>query len=166
MLGMASPSSRPPSPAQHRSGLAGLRPLRAWELHPGVRSGDRLSRGERAADLVRDGLGSWPVTLVGAVLLGSGVAMAVRGGGAGPVAVLGVILCGLVVLDLSLLLMTARRADRTASELASYDLASKRRAAAAAADLRDEVDRLRAELARVAARLQTSGQVDQAEGDP
>jgi len=92
--------------------------------------------------------------------------MAVRGGGAGPVAVLGVILCGLVVLDLSLLLMTARRADRTASELASYDLESKRRAAAAAADLRDEVDRLRAELARVAARLQTSGQVDQAEGDP
>jgi uncharacterized membrane protein len=30
-----------------------------WHRHPGVRSGDQLTRGERAADAMRNGLGSW-----------------------------------------------------------------------------------------------------------
>jgi uncharacterized membrane protein len=30
-----------------------------WHKHPGVRSGDQLSRGERAADRMRNMLGSW-----------------------------------------------------------------------------------------------------------
>ena len=157
---------RSPRPALHRSGLAGLRPRRGWELHPGVRSGDRLSRGERVADLARDRLGSWPVALTGVTVLGAGIVLDVRRGRAGPGVVLGLMLCGLVILDLSLVLMAARRADRTASELASYQLASDRRSAATVADLRDEVDRLRTDVARLSARLQTSRQVDQAGGEP
>jgi uncharacterized membrane protein len=31
-----------------------------WHKHPGVRSGDQLSLGERAADRMRNGMGSWP----------------------------------------------------------------------------------------------------------
>jgi uncharacterized membrane protein len=31
-----------------------------WHKHPGVRSGDDLSRGERAADRMRNMMGSWP----------------------------------------------------------------------------------------------------------
>jgi uncharacterized membrane protein len=31
-----------------------------WHLHPGVRSGDELSLGERAADRMRNIMGSWP----------------------------------------------------------------------------------------------------------
>ncbi len=31
-----------------------------WHRHPGVRSGNRLSLGERAADRMRNGMGSWP----------------------------------------------------------------------------------------------------------
>ena len=31
-----------------------------WHTHPGVRSGSDLSRGERAADKMRDTMGSWP----------------------------------------------------------------------------------------------------------
>ena len=31
-----------------------------WHAHPGVRSGGQLSRGERAADRMRDTMGSWP----------------------------------------------------------------------------------------------------------
>jgi uncharacterized membrane protein len=31
-----------------------------WESHPGVRKGSELSRGERAADRMRDTMGSWP----------------------------------------------------------------------------------------------------------
>ena len=31
-----------------------------WHKHPGVRSGAKLSMGERAADAMRNGMGSWP----------------------------------------------------------------------------------------------------------
>src|SRR5271167_4629125 len=31
-----------------------------WHKHPGVRSGDQLSLGERAADRMRNMMGSWP----------------------------------------------------------------------------------------------------------
>jgi uncharacterized membrane protein len=31
-----------------------------WHLHPGVRSGSELSLGERAADRMRNAMGSWP----------------------------------------------------------------------------------------------------------
>jgi uncharacterized membrane protein len=31
-----------------------------WHKHPGVRSGDELSLGERAADRMRNIMGSWP----------------------------------------------------------------------------------------------------------
>lgn len=31
-----------------------------WHRHPGVRSGEELSRGERAADRMRNVMGSWP----------------------------------------------------------------------------------------------------------
>ena len=31
-----------------------------WHMHPGVRSGDQLSLGERAADRMRNMMGSWP----------------------------------------------------------------------------------------------------------
>jgi hypothetical protein len=34
-----------------------------WHLHPGVRSGAKQAVGERAADLVRNGMGSWPFVL-------------------------------------------------------------------------------------------------------
>ena len=44
--------------------------------------------------------------------------------------VLGVVVSGLVLLDLSILLMAIRRADRTAEELAMHQLDETRRAAA------------------------------------
>ncbi len=31
-----------------------------WHAHPGVRTGDQLSLGERAADTMRNAMGSWP----------------------------------------------------------------------------------------------------------
>jgi uncharacterized membrane protein len=34
-------------------------PLNLWHRHPGVRSGEQLTFGERAADKVRNGMGSW-----------------------------------------------------------------------------------------------------------
>ena len=32
---------------------------RLWHNHPGVRAEDQLTRGERAADRLRNGMGSW-----------------------------------------------------------------------------------------------------------
>ena len=38
-----------------------------WHRHPGVRTGDDLTIGERAADRMRDSFGSW--TFIGATML-------------------------------------------------------------------------------------------------
>ena len=40
-----------------------------WKSHPHVRSGERLTRGERAADQMRNGMGSWPFVFVALVFL-------------------------------------------------------------------------------------------------
>ena len=34
-------------------------PKRLWRWHPAVRTDEQLTRGERAADLLRSGMGSW-----------------------------------------------------------------------------------------------------------
>ena len=40
-----------------------------WHKHPGVRSGDDLSLGERAADTMRNSMGSWPFVFGALVFL-------------------------------------------------------------------------------------------------
>jgi len=146
--------SQPPSSAQHRLGLVGLRRAEGWELHPGVRSADGR---DRAADLARDVLGSWTFAVVAAALVVASVVMSVRRDhAAGAASLLNVVVSGLVLLELSVVLMTARRSDEMAGEVALFELESDRRSAAAVEDLRDEVERLRGDLARLTARLQTS----------
>ena len=49
-----------------------------WRRHPGVRSGDQLTVGERAADRMRNIMGSWPfVFAFFAVMAGWAVANSV-----------------------------------------------------------------------------------------
>jgi hypothetical protein len=157
------PGDRP----SHRRTLAGLRPRRGWELHPGVRSPDRLSARERAADKARDLVGSWSFTIPAAALVAVGIVLALRHDRqAGPVAVLGVVLSGLAVVGLSLVLMAASRADRIAGEAALHQLDSDRRAAAGITELRDEVEQLRVDVARLTARLETAAGRSRPEGLP
>ena len=40
-----------------------------WRRHPAVRTGDELSLGERAADRLRNGMGSWTFVLLALVFL-------------------------------------------------------------------------------------------------
>ena len=40
-----------------------------WKSHPAVRSGDQLTRGERAADRLRNGMGSWGFVVAALVFL-------------------------------------------------------------------------------------------------
>lgn len=122
-----------------------------WAGHPGVRTGDRLRPGERAADAVCRIAGSWGALIAGLVAGTAGIAAALADD------LLAAGLSALVLLQVSALLVASRRAERIAAELARYHLDQGRRAAAVAEDLRDDVARLRAEVARIAAGIAITG---------
>ena len=93
-----------------------------WHRHPGVRSGDQLTLGERAADRLRNGMGSW-VFVVGALLFLAGWTLGNRGVGFDPYPfiLLNLILSCLAALQGAILLIAAKRADQISSELALHD---------------------------------------------
>jgi uncharacterized membrane protein len=129
-----------------------------WARHPGVRSGRRLTFGERAADRLWGAVGSWSYLAVLAAVVAAAAVTAVRHDErTGAVALLSLGLSALALVEISLVLMAARRAERNTTEAALYDLDQGRRATAVAEDLRDEVQRLHADLARIAARVDRSG---------
>jgi hypothetical protein len=122
-----------------------------WDQHPGVRSGRRLGRGERAADLVCRAVGPWTYLLMIAIGV-AGVAAAVpHYGQAGRLVRLAVGVAVLTVVEMALILMAARRGERIATDLALYHLEQARRATAVVEDLREEMRRLHADVARIAA---------------
>jgi uncharacterized membrane protein len=132
---------------RHRVAFTGLRSRRAWERHPGVRpAGWR----DRAADRVGAWAGSWVFVAVAAGALLAGLWLAGRRG-AGALAVLAAVVSGLVLLELSVVLMAVRRADRNAGELALDHLAATERTTAEIRELADRLERLTVELARLTA---------------
>jgi hypothetical protein len=138
-------SERSPAPDPGSLRVSGRR---GWDQHPGVRTGRRLGPGERAADVVGRIAGSWLylTAVIVAVLVGVAIALP-RGNLAGGLAAL----AALASVEVFLVLMAARRAERIAMELALYHLDQARRAAAIAEDLRGEMQRLHADVARIAA---------------
>jgi hypothetical protein len=137
----ASSGDRPASPLVPDPGssvavLAGLRPVRPE------------SSGQRAARW----LGSWPFLAATAVLVVVAAVVAALGD-APPLAVVDLVLGGLVVLELPLLFMAVRSADRISSGLATDHLDSSRQLAGEVDELADTVARLAVELARLNARL-------------
>jgi len=140
-----------PSPAPH---LPTLRQpparidgdMNTWHRHPGVRTGAQLTLGERAADVVRNGMGSWP--FVFAFL----AAMAVWAGFNGndgfdpyPFILLNLFLSLLAGLQGAILLISAKRADSITSEVALHTLANT-------AQLRELIE-ANTELTRTVSRL-------------
>jgi uncharacterized membrane protein len=101
-----------------------------WHRHPGVRSGDQLTVGERAADKVRNGMGSWPFVI--AFLGTMGVWAIINsifylGGSHGrhgfdpyPYILLNLMLSMVAGLQGAILLIAAKRADQISSELAVH----------------------------------------------
>jgi uncharacterized membrane protein len=93
-----------------------------WHRHPGVRSHDQLTLGERAADRLRNGMGSWSFVF-GALLFLAGWMIGNRNVGFDPYPfiLLNLILSCLAALQGAILLIAAKRADQISSELAVHD---------------------------------------------
>jgi uncharacterized membrane protein len=100
-----------------------------WQRHPAVRSAEQLTRGERAADRLRSGMGSWGFVF-GALLFIGGWMIGNRNVGFDPYPyiLLNLVLSCLAALQGAILLIAARRADQISSELALHDFETNQEA--------------------------------------
>lgn len=93
-----------------------------WHFHPAVRSGDSLTLGERAADRMRNSMGSWLFVFAALLFLaGWMIGNGRHGFDAYPFILLNLILSCLAALQGAILLIAAKRADQVAAELAKHD---------------------------------------------
>lgn len=103
------------------------RPRSLWHLHPGVRSGDQLTVGERSADRMRNGMGSWPFVFVfllvmGAWALANTAVLRKSAWDPYPYILLNLFLSMLAGLQGAVLLIAAKRADQISAETALHTL--------------------------------------------
>lgn len=97
--------------------------MNKWHLHPGVRSGDRLTVGERSADLMRNGMGSWPFVAGFLVLMAVWTTMnGTHGFDPYPFILLNLFLSMVAGLQGAILLISAKREDSVNSEVAVHTL--------------------------------------------
>lgn len=119
---------------------------RPWAGHPGVRSGDELTPGERAADRLRNGMGSWTFVLLSLAFLGGWMVLnGTEGFDPYPFILLNLVLSCLAALQGAILLIAARRSDQIASELARHDYEADTHTRDVVESLAREVAALRAE---------------------
>src|SRR3954452_23353277 len=95
---------------------------RSARFRPGVRTGDQLTRGERAADRLRDVMGSWGF-VIGALIFLGGWMLGNRNTGFDPYPfiLLNLVLSCLAAMQGAILLIAAKREDQISSELAQHD---------------------------------------------
>ena len=110
---------------------------RLWRRHPGVQSDSDLTLGERAADRMRNGMGSWTFVFVAIVFL-AGWMVGNRGTGFDPYPfiLLNLILSCVAALQGAILLIAARRADQISAQLAVHDYQTNVEALAILTELR------------------------------
>lgn len=120
---------------------------RLWHRHPAVRSQEQLTVGERAADRLRNGMGSWGFVF-GALLFLAAWMLFNRGSGFDPYPfiLLNLVLSCLAALQGAILLIAAKRSDQISSELATDDYRVNQDALAHLDELSAKVDRLTALL--------------------
>ena len=99
--------------------------LNGWRRHPAVRSGEDLTLGERAADHLRNGMGSWGFVF-GALIFLAGWMLGNRNVGFDryPFILLNLILSCLAAMQGAILLIAAKREDQISSDLAAHDYAT------------------------------------------
>lgn len=124
---------------------------RMWRLHPGVRSDDQLTPGERAADRLRNVMGSWAFVFVALVFLAVWMGYNRNTGfDPYPFILLNLVLSCIAALQGAVLLIAARRADQISAELALHDYKTDGEAL-------DLIRQLRATTAEIQQQLATSG---------
>ena len=105
--------------------------LAQWDRHPAVASGEQLTLGERAADKMRNGMGSWNFVFffLAAMALWAFINSVLLIGGHGgkhgfdpyPYILLNLFLSMVAGLQGAILLIAAKRSDQIASQLATHD---------------------------------------------
>ena len=97
-------------------------PIGRSRRHPAMKSRGELTRGERAADLLRNGMGSWGFVLIALAFLAGWMAANGRDGfDPYPFILLNLILSCLAALQGAILLIAAKRADSLSRDLAVHD---------------------------------------------
>jgi uncharacterized membrane protein len=114
---------------RHGGSVSSMSYTSHWRRHPGVRSGEQLTLGERAADRLRNGMGSWGFVF-GALLFLAGWMLGNRNVGFDPYPfiLLNLILSCLAAMQGAILLIAAKRQDQISSELAMHDYATNEEA--------------------------------------
>jgi uncharacterized membrane protein len=93
-----------------------------WHFHPKVRSGGQLTLGERAADRMRNGMGSWGFVFAALAFLAGWMGYnGKRGFDPYPFILLNLVLSCVAALQGAILLIAAKRSDQISSELAQHD---------------------------------------------
>lgn len=93
-----------------------------WLFHPRVRTGDELTRGERAADRMRNSMGSWAFVFASLGFLALWMAVNRNTGfDPYPFILLNLLLSCVAALQGAILLIAAKRSDQVSSELARHD---------------------------------------------
>jgi uncharacterized membrane protein len=114
----------------------------AWHRHPGVRSGDQLTLGERSADRMRNSMGSWAFVF-GALAFLALWMLYNRNSGFDPYPfiLLNLVLSCLAAMQGAILLIAAKRSDQISSELAAARLRDGLPVPGAAVDAADRLRR-------------------------
>jgi len=100
-----------------------------WHNHPGVRRHTELTLGERAADRMRNLMGSWAFVLLALVFLtGWMVGNRADGFDPYPFILLNLVLSCVAAMQGAILLIAAKRADQVSAELATHDYETNKRA--------------------------------------
>ena len=98
------------------------RPHRIWSMHPAVRQPEQLTMGERAADHLRNGMGSWAFVASSLVFLaGWMIGNGTTGFDPYPFILLNLVLSCVAALQGAVLLIAGRRSDQISAELAVHD---------------------------------------------
>ena len=94
----------------------------SWHRHPGVRSGDQLTLGERSADRMRNSMGSWGFVFGALAFLAAWMLYNRKSGfDPYPFILLNLVLSCLAAMQGAILLIAAKRSDQISAELAQHD---------------------------------------------
>jgi uncharacterized membrane protein len=123
-----------------------------WHFHPAVRSGDERTIGERAADAMRHGMGSWPFVFgfLGIMFVWMTYnSLSSKPFYIYPFILLNLSLSTLAGLQGAILLIANKRADRISAELAAYHLDVSEHANEELADLKEIISDVRHMMAEL-----------------